>query len=304
MPDLKTDIKILDDDQLVTYAKYIDHCARASRGDDTSALRNDGILLMSDEVTRPTPAYANAPATLVKYQRGWNNKYTARLLCPQEKLEDFDRDTDAFTAAVQAGDIDVTAAQYPSFLYDQKAAEDAPEDAIEPGFLKSPLLRGFYKRVWTGRHSAFRNGARSDNTPGKPPISRTYNISRVHPRTIAYIIVLGRFVLSSQNQFQTMDEVGEFDNADFFNRIVKLFRDPTSPWCKDILEWWDREIYGAGAATRKAKSTGPKKETAADRLERLRKAERKERRRAERERSRQVSGSSSPSREAGPSSEG
>ncbi|KAI0374976.1 hypothetical protein BV20DRAFT_405450 [Pilatotrama ljubarskyi] len=287
MPDLKTDIGILDDDQLV------DYCARASRGDDTSAVRNDGILLLSDAATRPWPSYERAPPKLQKYQRGWNNTYTARLLCPQDMLHEFDKDPDAFCIAVLAGDKDITAAQYPCYLYDQKLVEEAPEDATEPGFLLSPLLLGFYKRVWTGRNSAFRTGARLGNTPGKPPISRTYNISRVHPRTIAYVAVLMRFVLSSQHQFQTVDDVGEFNNSEFFERIARLFRDPETPWCKEILAWWDREVYGAVSGTSKRKP-GAAKETAADRLERLQKAERKQRRQAQREKSQHPSGSASP----------
>ncbi|KAI0349976.1 hypothetical protein OH77DRAFT_1507226 [Trametes cingulata] len=333
MPDLKTDINLLDDDQLVRYARYVDYCAHASHGDDTSAVRLDGIILMSDETMRPTAAYACAPPQLQKYQHSWNNSYTARLLCPQDMLKEFDADPAAFCTAVMSGEKEITPAQYPSFLDDQKVAEEASEDTVEPGFLLSPLLRAisicsmsrFYKHIWTGRSSAFRTGARSENTPGKPPISRTYKISRVHPGTIAYVAVLMRFVLSSQAQFQMVNEVRHFNSAEFFNRITKLFRDPESAWCKEILASWDRyvcpqrgsvvilircpggwagsssEVYGTASYT--SKKTGVIKETAADRLERMQKAERKRHREAEREKSRQASGSSSPPHEGGPSSE-
>ena len=31
----------------------------------------------------------------------------------------------------------------------------------------------------------------------------------------------------------------DFDNSDFFNRIVALFDAPMSDWAKDLLEWWN-----------------------------------------------------------------
>lgn len=107
MPDLATDIKILDEDQLVTYAGFaspvfaicfvvltglsqIDHFAHASRGDDTNSLRPDIMVLMRQEWCMPLYGYGDAPDVLPKHGRGWNNQFTARLMCPQRLLEDFD----------------------------------------------------------------------------------------------------------------------------------------------------------------------------------------------------------------------
>lgn len=38
----------------------------------------------------PVYGYGDAPTILLKHERGWNNQFTARLLCPQLLLEDFD----------------------------------------------------------------------------------------------------------------------------------------------------------------------------------------------------------------------
>lgn len=47
-----------------------------------------------------------------------------------------------------------------------------------------------YKRVWTGRANAFLPGVAAGPCAGKQPISRVYNVGRVNPRSIAYVIIL------------------------------------------------------------------------------------------------------------------
>lgn len=37
----------------------------------------------------PLYGYGDAPSVLPKDKRGWNNQFTARLMCPQQRLEDF-----------------------------------------------------------------------------------------------------------------------------------------------------------------------------------------------------------------------
>ncbi len=30
-----------------------------------------------------------------------------------------------------------------------------------------------------------------------------------------------------------------FDNSNFFDRIVALFKEPMSAWARELLEWWN-----------------------------------------------------------------
>ncbi|OJT15889.1 hypothetical protein TRAPUB_1050, partial [Trametes pubescens] len=280
IPDLATDIKILDEDQLVTYAGFIDHFAHAARGDDTNSLRPDIMQLIRLEWCMPIYGYADAPSILIKHERGWNNRFTARLMCPQRLLEDFDAGESDFRRQVGSGDIAIAPGDYASLLYDQKLADGAlGEDATLVGLLRSLLLAACYKCLFTGRSSAFIAGARTRAIAGKQPISREYKLMQVQPRSIAYVVVLTRFCLSSQEQFNMLDDVGEFSNLELFYRIVNLLRDTESPWVQETMAWWNKQVYGAAAASSVPRADRP--ETAADRLEQKQKAERKARRAAE-----------------------
>lgn len=74
----------------------VNHFARASRGDDTNSLRKDILLLYREEGLRLDPSYSEAPSNLVKHRRGWENDYTARLLCPQELLDTYNGDPEVY----------------------------------------------------------------------------------------------------------------------------------------------------------------------------------------------------------------
>lgn len=104
-----------------------------------------------------------------------------------------------------------------------------------------------------------------------------------------------RFSLTSQTSFGVLDNVGKFSYLELYTRILSLFRDAESPWCKETLAWWDmyvhhrssnvladlsfRQVYGVAPAV-PIRGEEPEEETAADRLERRQKAERKARRQA------------------------
>jgi hypothetical protein len=69
-----------------------------------------------------------------KEKRGFNHPSTARLLCPQHLLEEFDKDMDAFCQNVQNGSVLISHDDWLSFLY--------PEDAYYPNAIDKNLLRG------------------------------------------------------------------------------------------------------------------------------------------------------------------
>lgn len=59
----------------------MDKCANAARRDDCSRIRHHVVLYIPLVST-----------TLEKDERGWHNQHTARHLCPQDMLTEFDAD--------------------------------------------------------------------------------------------------------------------------------------------------------------------------------------------------------------------
>ncbi|EIW59004.1 uncharacterized protein TRAVEDRAFT_48132 [Trametes versicolor FP-101664 SS1] len=262
MPNLKMDLPLLDADQLVTYTNFVNHFACASRGDNTNSLRKDILLLYRKEGLRLDPLYSEAPSNLVKHRRGWENNYTARLLCPQELLNTYNANPKVYR--VKAGTIKITPGAYCALLYDQKlAATSSGEGDEHVGLLRSLLLVACYKHVWTGRSKVFLPGVAAGPCTGKQPISRVYNVGRVNPRSIAYVIILARFSLTSQTSFSVLDDVGKFSYLELYMRILSLFHDVESPWCKETLAWWDMQVYGVAPAV-PIRGEEPEEETAAD----------------------------------------
>lgn len=124
----------------------MDQCAAAARREDVSRIRATVLTYIPD-----------LPMTLKlrKSERGWNNEYTARLLCPQTMLQRFEVDWKrqvsmhilellliiafflSFTQKVKQGDIELCEYHLPSFLWDQTIAN--PDD-IMVGLFRGPLL--------------------------------------------------------------------------------------------------------------------------------------------------------------------
>ncbi|OSD06438.1 hypothetical protein PYCCODRAFT_1464372 [Trametes coccinea BRFM310] len=256
IPNLKDDLEIMDEDQLLILSTYLNNRVRRARGDDGGSLRDRMIGYMSESGIED---YKNPPAVIEKFRRGWYNWYTARMLCPQAALDRFDEDPDKFCETIMAGpegedENIIKAGNFPSFLYDQ--------DLADPAQPTKGLLRG--KSLWTGPGSARLARGRKDKTPGKPPIAWKYKLDHVTSRTLAYTAMLVRYELNSQTSFQTTD-VGGFDGYDLFSEIVDLFSDPESQWCKDTLDWWDSAVFANVPGRQKPTSkSGPL--TVADQL--------------------------------------
>ncbi|KAK7689179.1 hypothetical protein QCA50_007870 [Cerrena zonata] len=106
--------------------KYMDKNANAARRDDCSRIRHH-VLIYIDDI----------PSTLEKDERGWHNRQTARLLCPQDQLEEFDADWLRFANEVMSGVREIDENDLPSFLWDQTATD--PNNPYA-GLCRGPLL--------------------------------------------------------------------------------------------------------------------------------------------------------------------
>ncbi|KAI0364807.1 hypothetical protein BV20DRAFT_982988 [Pilatotrama ljubarskyi] len=248
----------------------IDYTVRATRGDDTGSLKERVIKYMS-AMSGLHDEYQKAPGVIEKSHRGWYNWYTARFLCPQEMLVDFDHNWEEFAERILRTDEDalqITAGDLPSFLYDAALADWNDDEA---GLMQGPLLLTAYKSLLTGPSSALLPSGRQDRAPGRPPLASLYKITRAHPRTIAYVATLVRFCLNSATGWSVMDY--DFNAYEFHSCITnEIFGDPHGKFYKETLAWWDQKVF-AYAMDKQRPKTG--RETAADRIARKRAEERK-----------------------------
>lgn len=157
---------------------------------------------------------------LRKEDRGWSNQHTARLLCPQTMLNEFDADWRRlvhthivtpiltpilfvrFTQRIKDGELGITEHDLPSFLWDQSLR--TPGCDITVGLLRGPVLvsvSNFLLPLFTSLYviqcvrNIFTGPRTGDNPqvgmlPGKACFMQTYSISSVSEYMIGYISAL------------------------------------------------------------------------------------------------------------------
>ncbi|KAH9898501.1 hypothetical protein C8Q73DRAFT_664162 [Cubamyces lactineus] len=278
MPNLRNDMKYLDEDDLIILSNYINFHLTNVRGDDGGSLRDRVITYLRDSRIK---GFESAPSEVQKFYRGWSNMFTARMLCPQNMLARFDANPEAFCEMIISGpegddESILRGGNFPSFLYDQKQAD--PENELQ-GLLRSPYLLTCYKSLWTGPSSARLPGGRQNKTAGRPPIAWANNFFKVTPRTLAYTAVQVRYELTSLTIWSSSDIAG-FSAYELFNEIVALFADPESDWYLDTLAWWNKQVFANApdkSAGRAYNNRGGGPQTTAEKLRVQRRKEKKAR---------------------------
>ncbi|KAF8172469.1 hypothetical protein BJ912DRAFT_1080626 [Pholiota molesta] len=233
-PDLKQVIRGFknDADVLQRFIGHLSSAASNSRADDTSACR---------KATRDYVALTfkmNPRVTLEKKcDRGWNNVYTARLLCPLKYTEVFDENPKAFMASVLDGTTKIKASHWPSFLYPPNTPYN--RESLDDGLFTGPVLVAFLRNICTGPTSAS-NGIRRASKPSKAEI---HGMEHVTGRCIAYVALQAYFSLSAIEQWSSSAQEGFFDLEDFYIRCLKVFEtDPEDEWVVDTLDYLTREL--------------------------------------------------------------
>ncbi|KAI1788256.1 hypothetical protein LXA43DRAFT_1160169 [Ganoderma leucocontextum] len=268
IPDLKTDINILDDEQLVEYCRYLDYSIHSARQDDTGHLAERTIVYLSQFVA--DPKLQEAPSMIEKFRCGWRDYFTTRQLCPFDMLKDFDADWEQFCEDVVNGRRIITPGDFSAFLYCEGQAEKGSADA---GLLRSPLFLACYKSLWTGPSSAYLVNGRKAKTAGKPPITWKYKLFSVTPRSLAYTAVLVRHALMTDD-FAATDPHG-FNYEGMFTEILQLFKDEKSTWCKETLAWWNSKVFANAPHGNTLQTANLGRLTTAERIRKERKAAKK-----------------------------
>ncbi|KAK0461471.1 hypothetical protein IW261DRAFT_1349116, partial [Armillaria novae-zelandiae] len=164
----------------------------------------------------------------VKSSQGFNHIDTGHLLCPQIHLEDFNKDPNEILQQLADGDIQPTASEWPSFMYDQ--------DLYDKNNMFSGLMRGYLLVL---RHIFFSNGdPMKQSGPKRAALVKLFGIKKITARHIAYAACLTWFGLCSKDAWQLCD--GAFHLDVFYYAVVDLFEMfPEEKWVTETLAWWN-----------------------------------------------------------------
>ncbi|KAF5334597.1 hypothetical protein D9758_018432 [Tetrapyrgos nigripes] len=192
---------------LQSYTKKMQlHAARA-RSDDTGKLKRDMDRLLANPSARRVKIFS-------KTSMGWYDKYTARLLCPIDDLDDFDEDPDTYMDNVLTGTGSKHWSEWSTFLYDEGLVDN---DNPAAGLFQGPLL------VRVGKHIYFSTGlTKNTGAKTKSPVSRIHGMTEITAEDVAYCCVQTRFLLSSQTTWGHMDH--GFNIKEFYWGIIRFFR--------------------------------------------------------------------------------
>ncbi|KAG6825179.1 hypothetical protein H0H92_004460 [Tricholoma furcatifolium] len=180
-PDMLTKIKMLcrplpghktfNDVLLQNFIDLLSKAASSARTADTHKVSTSICELMvessEDRVTLPIP--------FQKPLRGWEHLDTGCFNCPSRYFNDYDTD---MLAELKSGELEVTADDFPAFMYDLSLRDD--EDIL------AGLCRGFLL-IRTVRHIFFGSGVPKLKKPGtKPTIGEKLGVKVITPEMIAY----------------------------------------------------------------------------------------------------------------------
>ncbi|THH23277.1 hypothetical protein EUX98_g7895 [Antrodiella citrinella] len=201
---------------------YMDDKARHARTNDLGSLRYDAMtyLMPVDGFEPFLPS---------------NRDKSKRL------IDDFDSRPQQFCEDVLNGKIAITHEDYPMFVYDVDEADDSGQ-----GLLKGPFLLACFRHIFTGGRTATKLG--DGLSSGKACNAQIHGMMRVHPRHIAYIATLARFILNAQPSWDATDD--KFEGRAFYYDILGLLDSndksksaSEKKWIWDTLAWWDLKIF-------------------------------------------------------------
>ncbi|KAG1760732.1 hypothetical protein EDD22DRAFT_954727 [Suillus occidentalis] len=212
--------------------------ANDARSDDTGSLTREGLVYM---LKNPETDQFNPPLLKQhgKIARGWNHVQTARLLCPMRMLDVFDNDPlhRSFMNKVKEGEITITAAKLPLFLYDESMLDSTRKSQ---GCLRGYYLKRVFRHIFTGPSSAI---SANTHKGTKTPKGRIHGMTSPLPRAIAYAAVQAYFQLSSATQW--CQQIEDLDLVLFYDRVVEMLEGNTNKqWVDETLNHWKLETPG------------------------------------------------------------
>ncbi|KAG1842752.1 hypothetical protein DFJ58DRAFT_844569 [Suillus subalutaceus] len=132
-------------------------------------------------------------------------------------------------ATMQAGEITMTAHNWPMFFY-----EDSIYDAANKtkGLFRNHTAIRFYKHLFIGPSSVTNDSSNVRNS-AKPSKNRAWGLTAVNKYIIAYVHIIAYFMISSTQHW--MRYIGDMDLEELLWAIIKMLDDDSDPWVKDTL---------------------------------------------------------------------
>ncbi|KAG2737573.1 hypothetical protein P692DRAFT_20761391 [Suillus brevipes Sb2] len=232
-PGLLERLKDGSEEEILHVGELIGKGAAGARGDDTKTLKSAVLDWISPrgEAIQP-PLHRNS-----KIDRGFNHELTGSLLCPAG----LDWGDPRIKENLRSGEMLVCGDQWPVFVYANHVY-----DSEDPwcGLLRSRLLA--YKHVFTSPSSVDREpkATRSGN-------ARLHGMNSVTIASLAYIATQVRFALSSSSVFSRTDTTT--DSETFYHSLLDLLEDPEEvKEVDELLTWWNRQVFPASSAAKRA----------------------------------------------------
>ncbi|KAG6835803.1 hypothetical protein H0H93_014549 [Arthromyces matolae] len=228
IPGFSDDMVMLRKDKVtrnLVFAKINSGCNDV-RSEDTNSLKVAGLsylLKYKSDSIHPNIDKTN------KSLRGWTHPQCAAALCPMELPA-----TQETFANIEAGNIAVTADQFPRFLYPDGHVYDQSD--VYSGLFRGHFCFRVAKHIFQGPSSAHEVPGW---TRGKNGNAALAGVTSMSPRSIAYVAVQARFCISSGSQWGSWDK--NFDYAKFYWNIVDIFEGGEG---KDIISAFNYEVFG------------------------------------------------------------
>ncbi|KAF8152288.1 hypothetical protein B0H34DRAFT_821131 [Crassisporium funariophilum] len=239
-----------DPSALESLAKKVNEASEASRSCDTANIKKAIFGYIFENPYQGSHWVEIVQEPLVpgddKGARGFHHVETAALLCPLRLLDEFEEDPNIFMMSVQDSNIDITADDLPTFLYESGTSYNEDDECT--GLSQGHVLVRVYQHLFTGERSAL--NPKGGATKNK---SRKFKLEEVTPRTIAYASVQTYIALASMPQWGRNDK-SLFDLEDFYENIVDMFEgNADAPWVIETLEWWNEQVPGLCPKSSKVK---------------------------------------------------
>ncbi|KAH9953253.1 hypothetical protein BGW80DRAFT_1468721 [Lactifluus volemus] len=238
IPTFNSDLKKFkkDPDALESLCDQMSKSLGFSRSDDIRILREDGLDYVAstqpnNDLMPDIPPYSSKPT-----YRGWNHPVLAELLCPVEHLENFRAHPARTIQNFTNGSLRVTADQLCLFMYRNYTVD---YENLMDGLLCSDLIKMTWRRIFQNAKPATKT-RRIKRKRAKP--EKTYVLSSVTPRSIAYVTLHTRWFLSGVEDWRKND--GRVDKEMFYYTIIDMFKNKDmKDWSESVLQEWNKDMF-------------------------------------------------------------
>ncbi|PIL27799.1 hypothetical protein GSI_10952 [Ganoderma sinense ZZ0214-1] len=178
-----------------------------------------------------------------KHRRGFKHTDTARLLCPMDRLGEYDQNPDVFCQGVIDADPDddtyqLLAVDWPVAIY-KESSYDPTNNIL--GLLQSQCCLKVFQIIYLGPAGAI-PGYRQGNK-GQQSIAKKYSIKKATIESIVRSAAIARFALSSTKEWADRD--GDFDSPTFVRTLLDVaFLNPTFMY--QLIDWYTTHTFGHG----------------------------------------------------------